>query len=100
MKKVYTLIKNSTEQKIIALTASAVLAIVFDGKKKKPEKRKSFLVRMDNHYNTINDLLAMSCARKLKKDTKEKLRQENRCNGELKSKLKDLEITKADIIDL
>ena len=46
MKKGVISVNSNAEKTIIAMTISVVLAIIFDGKKKKPAKRKSFAQRV------------------------------------------------------
>ena len=53
MKKGVISVNSNAEKTIIAMTISVVLAIIFDGKKKKPAKRKSFAQRVSKHYKTI-----------------------------------------------
>lgn len=59
---------SKPEKTIVALTASVVLAILFDGKRKKekhPEKYKSFPLRTAAYYRKIDDLLKRTLARDL-----------------------------------
>ena len=46
MKKGVISVNSNAEKTIIAMAISVVLAIIFDGKKKKPAKRKSFAQRV------------------------------------------------------
>ena len=48
MKKGVISVNSNAEKTIIAMTISVVLAIIFDGKKKKPAKRKSFEFEFDH----------------------------------------------------
>ena len=59
---------SKPEKTIAALTASVVLAILFDGRKKKkkhPEKYKSFPKRTAANYRKIDDLLKRTAAKEL-----------------------------------
>ncbi len=78
---------SKPEKTVVALTISVVLAILFDGKRKKlkhPEKYKSFPKRVVTNYYKIDDLLkrvaAVSQYKKqehYKSPTLEKLKIEN-----------------------
>ena len=64
--------KNGAEKTIILMTVSAILAIFFDGKKKKPGKRKNFVQRTAKNYKLAGDSLnAYSAHRKKKQIEKE-----------------------------
>ena len=56
MKKGVISVNSNAEKTIIAMAISVVLAIIFDGKKKKPAKRKSFAQRVSNYrqYNAYD----------------------------------------------
>ena len=58
---------KSAETRIILLTVSAILAIIFDGKKKKPKKRKSFLERTHKNYINAGGLVDSYSAYRKKK---------------------------------
>ena len=63
---------SSAEKTIILVTLSAILAIFFDGKKKKPAKRKNFVQRTAKNYKIAGDSLnAYSAHRKKKQAEKE-----------------------------
>ncbi len=98
MKKLVCKVNTNAEKTIIAMTASVVLAIIFDGKRKKPEKRKSFTKRVSKHYKTINDLMLMTVARDVKKN--EEMRAKQKEKNSYKTKLRDLEIQDAEYIEL
>lgn len=79
------------------MTISVVLAIIFDGKKKKPAKRKSFAQRVSKHYKTIDNIMLMTVAKDVKKKSRNvRLLKEN----SYKTKLRDLEIQDAEFIEL
>ena len=65
MKKGVISVNSNAEKTIIAMTISVVLAIIFDGKKKKPAKRKSFAQRVSKHYKTIDNIMLMTVAKVL-----------------------------------
>ena len=63
---------KSAEKAIILTTISAILAILFDGKRKKPSKRKNFIQRTTKNYKLANDgVTAYSVHRKNKQIVKE-----------------------------
>ena len=66
MKKGVISVNSNAEKTIIAMTISVVLAIIFDGKKKKPAKRKSFAQRVSKHYKTIDNIMLMTVAKDVK----------------------------------
>lgn len=58
---------SKPEKTVAVLTVSFVLAILFDGKRKKekhPEKYKSFPFRVYAYYRKIDDLLKRALVRK------------------------------------
>lgn len=57
MKKVAFKVNTNAEKAIIVTALSAILAIIFDQKKKKPEKRKNFIQRTKNHYKRVDKLI-------------------------------------------
>ena len=64
--------KDNAEMTIIMLAISAILAIFFDGKKKKPAKRKNFIQRTKRNYKLAGDsVTAYSTHRKKKQLEKE-----------------------------
>ncbi|MBS6202176.1 MAG: hypothetical protein KH702_10330 [Ruminococcus bicirculans] len=63
MKKGVISVNSNAEKTIIAMTISVVLAIIFDGKKKKPAKRKSFAQRVSKHYITFDYIMLMTVAK-------------------------------------
>lgn len=64
--------KSGAEKTIILITLSAILAIFFDGKRKKPSKRKNFVQRTAKNYKLAGDgLNAYSAHRKKKQIEKE-----------------------------
>lgn len=82
---------NGNEKKIILMTISMILAIFFDGKRKKPKKRKNFIERTTKNYKSADSLVdSFSAYRKKKKFEK---------TG-IKPKYNGTEIEKADIIDI
>lgn len=98
MKKLVCKVNTNAEKTILAMTASVVLAIIFDGKRKKPEKRKSFTKRVSKHYKTISDLMLMTVARDVKKN--EEMLAKQKEMDSYKTKLRDLEIQEAEYIEL
>lgn len=70
MKKGVISVNSNAEKTIIAMTISVVLAIIFDGKKKKPAKRKSFAQRVSKHYKTIDNIMLMTVAKDVKKKSR------------------------------
>ena len=90
MKKGVISVHSNAEKTIIAMTISVVLAIIFDGKKKKPAKRKS--------YKTIDNIMLMTVAKDVKK--KEQERAALKKKNSYKTKLRDLEIQDAEFIEL
>lgn len=98
MKKAVFSVSSNAEKTILAMTASFVLAILFDGKKKKPSKRKSFTQRVSKHYKFIDELLLMTVARDVKKSEEEKAKLKEK--NSFKTKLRDLEVQDAEFIEL
>lgn len=70
MKKGVISVNSNAEKTIIAMTISVVLAIIFDGKKKKPAKRKNFAQRVSKHYKTIDNIMLMTVAKDVKKKSR------------------------------
>ena len=93
MKNISYQINTNAEKAIIALSASVALAILFDGKNKKPEKRKSFVKRVSKNYKSIDSAL-MRIASKSIKEQKEK-----EYKAQFKTKLRELEIEGSEPID-
>lgn len=99
MKKGVISVNSNADKTIIAMTISVVLAIIFDGKKKKPAKRKSFAQRVSKHYKTIDNIMLMTVvAKDVKK--KEQERAALKKKNSYKTKLRDLEIQDAEFIEL
>lgn len=98
MKKGVISVNSNAEKTIIAMTISVVLAIIFDSKKKKPAKRKSFAQRVSKHYKTIDNIMLMTVAKDVKK--KEQERAALKKKNSYKTKLRDLEIQDAEFIEL
>ena len=64
--------KDNAEMTIIMLAISAIIAIFFDGKNKKPAKRKNFIQRTKRNYKLAGDsVTAYSTHRKKKQLEKE-----------------------------
>mgnify|MGYP007134884492 CR=1 FL=1 len=95
MKKGVISVNSNAEKTIIAMTISVV---IFDGKKKKPAKRKSFAQRVSKHYKTIDNIMLMTVAKDVKK--KEQERAALKKKNSYKTKLRDLEIQDAEFIEL
>ena len=93
MKKIHYKINTKAEKAIIAASASVALAILFDGKKKKPSKRKGFIKRVAQNYKMIDRALMKVAA----KSIKEQMELEKKL--EYKTKLRDLEISPSEPID-
>lgn len=98
MKKCVVKISSKPEKIICAATLSTVLAIIFDGKKKKPQKQKNFVQRLSKNYKVLDELLSMIFFKDLKNAEKEKLEMKKK--KAYKTKLRDLEIENAQYIDL
>lgn len=98
MKKGVISVNTNAEKTIIAMTISVVLAIIFDGKRKKPSKRKSFTQRVSKHYKTIDNIMLMTVAKDVKKN--EQKRAALKKKNSYKTKLRDLEIQDAEFIEL
>ena len=62
-----------SEKTIILLAVSAILAIFFDGKRKKPEKRKNFIQRANRNYKLANDSVTAYSAHRKKKQIEKEL---------------------------
>lgn len=80
------------EKVIAAVSVSTALAILFSGKNKKSSKRKNFVQRIERNYKIVDNILSMTIAKEVQK---EKTNEEK-----FKTKLKDLKIENAEIIDL
>ncbi len=93
MKKLNIGINTTAEKAIIAASASIALAILFDGKKKKPSKRKGFVKRVAHNYKMVDNALMKIAAKNIKeqKELEQKLA--------FKTKLRDLEISPSEPID-
>ncbi len=76
MKKVSFKVSTNAEKAIIVTALSAILAIIFDQKKKKPEKRKNFIQRTKKHYKTIDKIVTKTIAKDVAKN--EALAAENK----------------------
>lgn len=76
------------EKFVITSVLSLCLAILFDGKRKKPKKRKSFIQRFVNNFMTTDRIFSIAV-------TKDNVKKQ-----EFKTKLKDLEIENAEFIDI
>ena len=63
MKKVALKVNTRAEKTIIVTALSAILAIIFDQKKKKPEKRKSFIQRTRKHYSRVDKIITKTIAK-------------------------------------
>ena len=63
MKKLAVKVNTKAEKTIIVTALSAILAIIFDQKKKKPEKRKNFIARTKKHMNRIDKLFTNTIAK-------------------------------------
>lgn len=88
---------NTNAEKVVLVTAlSAALAIVFDQKKKKPEKRKNFIMRTKKHYKTIDKIITSTVAKDVAAN--EAKRRENQ--GIKNKKLRELTIEPATPFDL
>ena len=96
MKKGVISVNSNAEKTIIAMTISVVLAIIFDGKKKKPAKRKNFAQRVSKHYKTIDNIMPVAKDVKKKEQERAALKKKN----SYKTKLRDLEIQDAEFIEL
>ena len=94
MKKYDVKINTSTEKAILALSASVALAILFDGKKKKPHKRKGFVKRVAGNYRTVDRALTSIAAKSIKEQKLKDIRN-SYCE-----KLRDLEIQGSEPIDV
>ena len=68
MKKVSVKVNSKAEKTIIVTTLSAMLAIIFDQKKKKPEKRKNFIQRIKKHYKRIDKIISSTVAKDVAKN--------------------------------
>ena len=100
MKKCVVKLNSNAEKVIATVSLSMALAILFGGNKKKKRKRggKTFSQRFSRNYKVIDNILAMTIA----KDTAEQVRRQT-VQGQsepFRTKLRDLEIEQADLIDL
>lgn len=59
--------EQQAQKFVILTTVAAILAIVFDGKKKKPSKRKNFIQRTAKNYKFANSSLTAYSAHRKKK---------------------------------
>lgn len=87
-------IGSKPEKTVIAATAAVVLAIFFDGQKKKikhPEKYKNFPKRVASNYKLIDAALKKTVAKDLYKKTKEHYKS---------PVLENLEIENGEFIDI
>ena len=68
-RKLYTEFSSqkTAEKTVILATVSAILAIFFDGRKKKPKKRKNFIQRTAKNYKLANDTVTAFSVHKKKK---------------------------------
>lgn len=96
MKKVSVKVNTKAEKTIIVTTLSAMLAIIFDQKKKKPEKRKNFIQRIKKHYKRIDKIISSTVAKDVAKN--EALAAENK--GIRSAKLRKLRIEPSIPFDL
>ncbi len=56
-------VETNAEKTIIVGALAAIMAIIFDQKKKKPQKRKSFFQRAGKHYKRIDKLVTKTIAK-------------------------------------
>ena len=75
MKKVAFKVDTNAEKAVIVTALSAILAIIFDQKKKKPEKRKSFIQRTKKHYKRVDKLITKTIGKNVAAN--EAMRREN-----------------------
>lgn len=96
MKKVAFKVNTNAEKTIIVTALSAILAIVFDQKKKKPEKRKNFIQRTQKHYKLVDKFITKTIAKEVAAN--EAKRREN--EGIKSAKLRKLSIEPSIPFDL
>ena len=96
MKKVSVKVNTKAEKTIIVTTLSAMLAIIFDQKKKKPEKRKNFIQRTKKHYKNIDKIITKTIAKDVAAN--EAKRRENA--GIKSAKLRKITIEPSEPFDL
>lgn len=96
MKKVAFKVNTSAEKTIIVTALSAILAIIFDQKKKKPEKRKNFIQRTKKHYKSIDKIITKTIAKDVAAN--EAKRRENA--GIKSAKLRKITIEPSEPFDL
>ncbi len=94
MGKVHFEVNSSAEKMILAGAASVALAILFDGKKKKPKKRKNFVQRVSKNYKLIDNALTKTVAKNVAIKEKERLEA-----AQFRTKLRDLRIEGSEPID-
>ena len=96
MKKVAFKVNTNAEKTIIVTALSAILAIIFDQKKKKPEKRKSFIQRTKKHYKTVDKLITKTIAKNVAANEAKRLENE----GIKSAKLRRITIGSSEPFDL
>lgn len=96
MKKVAFKVNTNAEKTIIVTALSAILAIIFDQKKKKPEKRRNFIQRTQKHYKRVDKLITKTIAKEVAAN--EAKRREN--EGIRSAKLRKLSIEPSIPFDL
>lgn len=90
-------LNNNQEKVIMTAAISAALAVLTSGSKNK-KKKKSFFSRLSKNYKNIDRLLTMTVARDIAKN--ERIKAKKKANAELKTKLRDLDIEDAELIDI
>ena len=100
MKKCVVKLNTNAEKIIAAASLSTAIAILFGGKSKKKKRggKKNFVQRVGRNYKVIDNLLSMTIAREAANDIRRKAEQAEK--EQYKTKLRDLEIEQAEIIDL
>lgn len=96
MKKAAFKVETNAEKAIIVTALSAILAIVFDQKKKKPNKRKNFIQRTKKHYKRVDKLVTKTLGKDIAAN--EALMRENA--GVKSAKLRKLTIEPSIPFDL
>ena len=56
-------VETNAEKSVIVGAAAFIMAVIFDQKKKKPEKRKSRFQRVSKHYKRIDKLASKTIAK-------------------------------------
>ena len=56
-------VETNAEKSVIVGAAAFIMAVIFDQKKKKPEKRKSLFQRVSKHYKRIDKLASKTIAK-------------------------------------